>query len=144
MIKEIHKIPNLFENSHLNYSDELIEKLKSEVKEKQEILRRIENERNILIFSQEAYNPIDTLKELCGEDDKVASIGLFDVEGNYFHLDSKEYDMTLDSRGKLKIHDIQLDVIVDYIQPVGYVDVAIEKNGISKSESIPWEDFLND
>lgn len=143
MTKEIHKMLNLFENSYLNYSDELIEKLKSEIKEKQEILRRIENERNMLIFGQKAYSPMNTLKELCKDDDKVASIGLFDVEGNYFHFDSKEYDMTLDSRGKLKIHDIQLNIIVDYIQPVGYVDVAIEKNGISKSESIPWEDFLN-
>jgi hypothetical protein len=143
MTKEIHKMPNLFQNKYLNYSDALIEKLKAEIEEKEEILKRVMNERNMLIFGQKAYSPMNTLKELCKNDDKVASIGLFDIEGNYFHFDSKEYDMTLDSRGKLKIHDIQLNVIVDSIQPVGYVDVAIEKNGISKSESIPWEDFLN-
>ena len=119
----IFKVPNLFDDSYLACSDDLIEKLEVEIKEKQNILTRLRHDRNVTIWEKQAYNPIDTLKDVCGSD-TISEIMFFLDDGDYRYINTSSHEVFL-ADGKFTLKDTYFGETPDRVSRI-VVDVDVE------------------
>lgn len=120
------KVPNLFDDDYLACSDELIEKLEAEIKEKQAILTRVRHDRNVVIWKKQAYNPIDTLKDVCCSD-KISEIRFILDNGDDHYTNTSAHEIYFKD-DKLCIKDTYFGDTPDWVSRiVGYVDVELER-----------------
>lgn len=120
------KVPNLFDDDYLACSDELIDKLEAEIKEKRDILTRVRHDRNILIWKKQAYNPIDTLKDICGSDEINEILFILD-NGDYRYTNTSAHEIYFKD-GELCIEDTYFGETPEWVSRiVGYVDVELER-----------------
>ena len=121
----LNKIPNEFNNTYLNETEELIKFLEEEIKTKEQILSRVKHTRDYLIWKHKAYKPISELYSLC-KSNKISSITFWLNDGNDEWINGSYHEAYFKD-GELVIKDTYYGETPDWVNKiVGFTDLVLE------------------